>query len=186
MGCICSKGNRATQFVEEHNVKVKVKAEEEKKKGKKKLSSFKKDNVVETEVPTNDATLRLINNQSADNSAGSGTGSGSSDEGEKKGKGKGKRRKQKHGKKKKDDGSGGLAVESKMKRETSVVSNREPKMGRISSVRNGERGAQVVAGWPSWLTAVAGEAINGWVPRKADSFEKLDKVSLLNGCVKLM
>jgi hypothetical protein len=44
---------------------------------------------------------------------------------------------------------------------------------------NGERGAQVVAGWPSWLTSVAGEAINGWVPRRADSFEKLDKVSLV-------
>ncbi|CAK7357170.1 unnamed protein product [Dovyalis caffra] len=50
---------------------------------------------------------------------------------------------------------------------------------RITSIRsmsNGEKGAQVVAGWPSWLTAVAGEAINGWVPRRADSFEKLDKI----------
>ncbi|KAJ6711254.1 KINASE CDK9 putative-RELATED [Salix purpurea] len=44
------------------------------------------------------------------------------------------------------------------------------------SMSNGERGTQVVAGWPSWLTAVAGEAINGWVPRRADSFEKLDKI----------
>ncbi|XP_011028375.1 PREDICTED: probable serine/threonine-protein kinase At1g09600 isoform X1 [Populus euphratica] len=46
----------------------------------------------------------------------------------------------------------------------------------IVSMSNGERGAQVVAGWPSWLTSVAGEAINGWVPRRADSFEKLDKI----------
>lgn len=46
----------------------------------------------------------------------------------------------------------------------------------IVSMSNGERGAQVVAGWPSWLTAVAGEAIIGWVPRRADSFEKLDKI----------
>lgn len=53
----------------------------------------------------------------------------------------------------------------------------QPRINRISSVGVRERGAQVVAGWPSWLTAVAGEAINGWVPRKADSFEKLDKVS---------
>ncbi|KAL3647100.1 hypothetical protein CASFOL_008068 [Castilleja foliolosa] len=30
--------------------------------------------------------------------------------------------------------------------------------------------------WPSWLVAVAGEAIQGWVPRKADTFEKLDKI----------
>ncbi|KAB5535059.1 hypothetical protein DKX38_018145 [Salix brachista] len=33
----------------------------------------------------------------------------------------------------------------------------------------------VAAGWPSWLATVAGEAIEGWLPRHADSFEKLDK-----------
>ncbi|RDX88731.1 putative serine/threonine-protein kinase, partial [Mucuna pruriens] len=43
---------------------------------------------------------------------------------------------------------------------------------RICSVTRGERGAQVIAGWPSWLTAVAGEAISGWIPRTADSFHK--------------
>ncbi|PON74527.1 GPCR kinase [Parasponia andersonii] len=32
------------------------------------------------------------------------------------------------------------------------------------------------AGWPSWLTSVAGDAIKGWVPRRAESFEKLDKI----------
>ncbi|KAL1212473.1 putative serine/threonine-protein kinase [Cardamine amara subsp. amara] len=30
--------------------------------------------------------------------------------------------------------------------------------------------------WPSWLASVAGEAIKGWVPRCAESFEKLDKI----------
>ncbi|KAG2330262.1 hypothetical protein Bca4012_020135 [Brassica carinata] len=34
----------------------------------------------------------------------------------------------------------------------------------------------IAAGWPSWLTSVAGEAIKGWVPRTAESFEKLDKI----------
>ncbi|XP_010455394.1 PREDICTED: probable serine/threonine-protein kinase At1g09600 [Camelina sativa] len=34
----------------------------------------------------------------------------------------------------------------------------------------------IAAGWPSWLTSVAGEAIKGWVPRGAESFEKLDKI----------
>uniref|UniRef100_A0A6N2L4T6 Uncharacterized protein n=1 Tax=Salix viminalis TaxID=40686 RepID=A0A6N2L4T6_SALVM len=34
----------------------------------------------------------------------------------------------------------------------------------------------VAAGWPSWLATVAGEAIKGWLPRHADSFEKLDKL----------
>ncbi|XP_017416125.2 cyclin-dependent kinase C-2 C isoform X1 [Vigna angularis] len=35
---------------------------------------------------------------------------------------------------------------------------------------------QNAAGWPSWLTSVAGEAIQGWVPLKTDSFERLDKI----------
>ncbi|KAI6678883.1 hypothetical protein NL676_039679 [Syzygium grande] len=52
----------------------------------------------------------------------------------------------------------------------------QSKVGKVGSFPLGERGAQVVAGWPSWLTAVAGEAINGWVPRRADSFEKLEKI----------
>ncbi|KAJ6297217.1 hypothetical protein OIU78_022864 [Salix suchowensis] len=32
--------------------------------------------------------------------------------------------------------------------------------------------------WPKWLEAAAGEAVKGWLPRRADSFEKLDKVQL--------
>ncbi|KAM1101249.1 hypothetical protein ACFX13_007754 [Malus domestica] len=48
-----------------------------------------------------------------------------------------------------------------------------PGIGIIPKAAEGE---QVAAGWPSWLAAVAGEAIKGWVPRRADSFEKLDKI----------
>ncbi|KAL2472824.1 Protein kinase superfamily protein [Forsythia ovata] len=48
-----------------------------------------------------------------------------------------------------------------------------PGMGMIPRATEGE---QVSAGWPPWLAAVAGEAIRGWVPRRADSFEKLDKI----------
>lgn len=32
------------------------------------------------------------------------------------------------------------------------------------------------AGWPPWLTVAAAEAIHGWIPLRADSFERLDKV----------
>ncbi|KAK6919066.1 Protein kinase domain [Dillenia turbinata] len=46
----------------------------------------------------------------------------------------------------------------------------------VGSVPKAVEGEQVAAGWPSWLSAVAGEAIKGWVPRRADSFEKLDKI----------
>uniref|UniRef100_F2CUU8 [RNA-polymerase]-subunit kinase n=1 Tax=Hordeum vulgare subsp. vulgare TaxID=112509 RepID=F2CUU8_HORVV len=44
------------------------------------------------------------------------------------------------------------------------------------SFANRARGEQVAAGWPAWLSAVAGEAIDGWTPRRADSFEKIDKI----------
>ncbi|KAM7482072.1 hypothetical protein LguiB_006655 [Lonicera macranthoides] len=56
------------------------------------------------------------------------------------------------------------------------IDDGKPQISKILNVRNGVDGAQVAAGWPSWLTAVAGEAIRGWVPRKGDSFEKLDKI----------
>uniref|UniRef100_A0A6M2EB77 Protein kinase domain-containing protein n=1 Tax=Populus davidiana TaxID=266767 RepID=A0A6M2EB77_9ROSI len=38
------------------------------------------------------------------------------------------------------------------------------------------RGEQFAAGWPPWLSAVCGEALNGWIPRRADTFEKIDKI----------
>lgn len=47
---------------------------------------------------------------------------------------------------------------------------------RLSNPPKNVHGEQVAAGWPSWLSAVAGEAISGWTPRRADTFEKLDKV----------
>lgn len=54
-----------------------------------------------------------------------------------------------------------------------VFRAQRPASGRIPKARQGE---QVAAGWPSWLSEVAGEAIKGWIPRKPDSFEKLEKV----------
>ncbi|XP_042413179.1 protein IMPAIRED IN BABA-INDUCED STERILITY 1-like [Zingiber officinale] len=47
---------------------------------------------------------------------------------------------------------------------------------RLRNLHRYIEGEQVAAGWPSWLSAVAGEAIQGWVPLKADSFEKLEKI----------
>ncbi|XP_057439440.1 probable serine/threonine-protein kinase At1g54610 [Lotus japonicus] len=47
---------------------------------------------------------------------------------------------------------------------------------RLSNPPRHLRGEQVAAGWPPWLTAVCGEALNGWIPRKADTFEKIDKI----------
>ncbi|CAI9109759.1 OLC1v1009654C1 [Oldenlandia corymbosa var. corymbosa] len=44
------------------------------------------------------------------------------------------------------------------------------KFGRLTE------GEHVAAGWPAWLTAVAGEAIEGWVPLRSDTFERLEKI----------
>lgn len=46
----------------------------------------------------------------------------------------------------------------------------------IRLVPKAREGEQVAAGWPSWLAAAAGDAIIGWIPRRADSFERLDKI----------
>uniref|UniRef100_A0A6V7QG98 [RNA-polymerase]-subunit kinase n=1 Tax=Ananas comosus var. bracteatus TaxID=296719 RepID=A0A6V7QG98_ANACO len=55
------------------------------------------------------------------------------------------------------------------------VNEAEAHLG-MNGVPNGFSGEHVIAGWPSWLTSVAGEAVKGWLPRRADSFEKLDKI----------
>ncbi|CAN6357919.1 unnamed protein product [Urochloa humidicola] len=51
---------------------------------------------------------------------------------------------------------------------------------RISSGNNadlkGLSGENVVPGWPAWLINVAPKAVEGWLPRRADSFEKLAKI----------
>jgi cyclin-dependent kinase 12/13 len=54
-----------------------------------------------------------------------------------------------------------------------------PEMTKIINMPHGSKGEQGAAVWPAWLSSVAGEAIKGWVPRRAESFEKLDKVSFL-------
>lgn len=51
----------------------------------------------------------------------------------------------------------------------------DPRLGNPPGHVHGE---QVAAGWPSWLSIVAGEAIKGWTPRRADTFEKLAKASI--------
>ncbi|MFS7984436.1 putative protein-serine/threonine kinase CMGC-CDK-CRK7-CDK9 family [Helianthus anomalus] len=63
--------------------------------------------------------------------------------------------------------------ERKRDKTESVVSTHHPALGSVPRATEGE---QVAAGWPPWLAVVAGEAIKGWVPRRADSFEKLDKI----------
>ncbi|XP_016569912.1 protein IMPAIRED IN BABA-INDUCED STERILITY 1 isoform X2 [Capsicum annuum] len=44
------------------------------------------------------------------------------------------------------------------------------KFGRLTE------GEQLAPGWPVWLTAVASEAIDGWMPLKSDAFQRLEKI----------
>ncbi|KAI3763069.1 hypothetical protein L1987_53519 [Smallanthus sonchifolius] len=47
---------------------------------------------------------------------------------------------------------------------------------KIISIVGGSNGEQKEAGWPSWLTSVAPEAVQGWDPRSVDSYEMLNKI----------
>ncbi|CAN6971510.1 unnamed protein product [Brassica rapa subsp. trilocularis] len=71
-----------------------------------------------------------------------------------------------------------FALKPMSQKETTVklLDNVGPLQPRMSRIGNGDRTAKVVAGWPSWLVSVAGEALNGWLPLSADSFEKLEMI----------
>ncbi|KAE9591406.1 hypothetical protein Lal_00039062 [Lupinus albus] len=78
------------------------------------------------------------------------------------------------GNQKEDSGGGGGGGEEKRTRPSRRRSSKPNP--RLSNPPGHVYGEQVAAGWPSWLSKVAGEAINGLIPRRADSFEKLDKI----------
>ncbi|XP_061346495.1 probable serine/threonine-protein kinase At1g54610 isoform X2 [Gastrolobium bilobum] len=67
-----------------------------------------------------------------------------------------------------DDQNGKKKME---KPELTVIDH--PGLGRVPKATEGE---QVAAGWPAWLSSVAGEAIKGWIPRSANTFERLHKI----------
>lgn len=47
---------------------------------------------------------------------------------------------------------------------------------KLGNLPKHTRGEQVAAGWPSWLSDICGESLSGWIPRRANTFEKIDKV----------
>ncbi|KAK1567985.1 hypothetical protein Q3G72_019000 [Acer saccharum] len=59
---------------------------------------------------------------------------------------------------------------------TTVINHHHHSHPAVERLPKGLEGEQVAAGWPSWLAAVAGEAIKGWIPRRANTFEKLNKI----------
>ncbi|XP_011015815.1 PREDICTED: probable serine/threonine-protein kinase At1g54610 [Populus euphratica] len=71
-----------------------------------------------------------------------------------------------------------LVDEKKKGRHGSVAMDSESidDQPRIISMMISMRPSAETEAWPQWLTAAAGEAVKGWLPRRADSFEKLDKI----------
>ncbi|CAG7894599.1 unnamed protein product [Brassica rapa] len=58
--------------------------------------------------------------------------------------------------------------------DTDEDEDKEPKREPSTVVAKEE--PEVAAGWPAWLVSVAGEALVGWTPRRASTFEKLEKI----------
>ncbi|XP_031107528.1 probable serine/threonine-protein kinase At1g54610 [Ipomoea triloba] len=66
--------------------------------------------------------------------------------------------------------SGNLTV---LKKENSK--NNDASFG-VNVARRLTEGEFVAAGWPAWLSSVAGEAIDGWLPLRADMFQRSEKI----------
>ncbi|KAF4373174.1 hypothetical protein F8388_019356 [Cannabis sativa] len=150
MGCICSKGASEKDVAEKY--------EKEKELGKANPvqliapPSQKRENFL-VEVKADGGSVRPLSRTTSRANTCSHISNGSI-----------------HRKPKEEDNRVVVVVEG-----PSVSKSSKPQVTRIASVVNG-RNSNEEAGWPSWLTSVAGDAIKGWTPRKAESFEKLDKI----------
>ncbi|VFQ76481.1 unnamed protein product [Cuscuta campestris] len=72
--------------------------------------------------------------------------------------------------------SAGCEFAAESGRASSIGYGSESVSFRLGNLHKYVEGEQVAAGWPAWLSAVAGEAIQGWVPLRTESFEKLEKI----------
>ncbi|CAK9326821.1 unnamed protein product [Citrullus colocynthis] len=164
MGCICSKGIPANDYVAENHSKERhLKSNRSSRHG---ASLRKEESVLHSDGGQSDAMARLILNQHGEENAGSTSESDDAEKATPIGKAASAKPLRQEQRPSMEDGEKRVAVHN----------NNDNATPRIIGVVIGEKGALVIAGWPSWLTSVAGEAINGWVPRKADSFQKLDKI----------
>ncbi|XP_027942164.1 protein IMPAIRED IN BABA-INDUCED STERILITY 1 [Vigna unguiculata] len=87
--------------------------------------------------------------------------------------GESERKEKKRSKKRTESGG---ASQSEVGESGRTSSNCDSLSFRLGNLHKYVQGEHVAAGWPAWLSAVAGEAIHGWVPLCADAFEKLEKI----------
>ncbi|KAI3752644.1 hypothetical protein L2E82_24679 [Cichorium intybus] len=153
MGCMCSKGVSPKEYSHKHP-----------KKSSKRwfTSSRRNDVVVDVDNCNNGATTLLIPDPNEETIPSSGQTLW--DDGDKKDVASEKSDMQLIQRPEKIiDGNGGVHVH-------------QPGTYKIYSIRYGVDELQAAGGWPPWLTSVAGEAIKGLLPRKAESFQKMDKI----------
>ncbi|XP_022994207.1 LOW QUALITY PROTEIN: probable serine/threonine-protein kinase At1g09600 [Cucurbita maxima] len=157
MGCICSKGIPANDyFTENHSKERHLKSNRSSRLLG--ASLRKEEPALHVDGGRSDAMALLISNQPGEVNAGSTP--------------------------ELDDAEKAAASAEPLRQEQPTMEDGAKRVGvhndnatpRIVNVVNVEEGALVIAGWPSWLISVAGEAINGLIPRKAESFQKLDKI----------
>uniref|UniRef100_A0A5B7AE81 Protein kinase domain-containing protein n=1 Tax=Davidia involucrata TaxID=16924 RepID=A0A5B7AE81_DAVIN len=155
MGCICSKGTRANDYVAENE------GEKEPNKSLEQViaPSKREEIVVEEDKGGTDASVHPISKPAIQTNVGSVPAAKNEEE-----------------KKKTSIDRPTHAQHQRRATMDMGVNGGQQMMSQIVSIPHGAEGEQVAAGWPSWLTSVAGEAIQGWVPRSAESFEKLDKI----------
>lgn len=157
MGCISSKASPA----HEHIVGKETKKKSKKSSKRLIVSSRKEEVVVGVDGSGNDATTRLISTEGVEEAIGIVASP---------------LREEEERKDVVNEKATTVHLSDRRMGNDVGVSREQAHISKPVSIRIGVDGAQVAAGWPGWLTAVAGEAIKGWIPRKADSFEKLDKV----------
>ncbi|KAK6940340.1 Protein kinase domain [Dillenia turbinata] len=76
----------------------------------------------------------------------------------------------------KSNGEEGILKKTLIVERPAAAAAFQPPMYRFVSMSRDTETDNINDGWPSWLTSVAAEAVQGWVPRRADSFEKFDKI----------
>ncbi|KAJ8531009.1 hypothetical protein K7X08_025740 [Anisodus acutangulus] len=149
MGCICSKGSSEDEYVSEHDKDK----EKELDKSVQMVSPLQREEIkVDLVNPKIETPMKSKSKRTSESM---------------------------HATKVEDDGKTRIIERPKEghhKRLSTVDFGVQQSMSRVVSMPNGVRGELGAAGWPSWLTSVAADAIQGWLPRSAESFEKLNKI----------
>ncbi|XP_059630480.1 probable serine/threonine-protein kinase At1g54610 isoform X2 [Cornus florida] len=155
MGCLCCKGTSVNDYVAETE-----REKEQNKSSEQVIAPSKREEiVVEVDKVGTDVSVHPISKPALQANVGSVPASNNEEE----------------KKTKIVEGQGPMHHRRRASMDLGVNGGHKT-MSWIVSMPHAAKGEQLLAGWPAWLASVAGEAIQGWVPRSAESFEKLNKI----------